>query len=225
MDEKERGNAIETVNQHIKDLKNFQGKLNKQENIKKYYETKVEACKLHIRIYAYAMFKYHQNMGDQENSKLYKDAVSLGVNYAESISYAVPELISNSMEDLKKWALDSEMKEYKRSLERIIKDKEHVLSQESEELLASYSEVFGAIENTYDVFTTTDFSFENVQNESGESLKMSHGLYSKYLSDKDRVLRKNAFEAMYEPYKRNIHTIAESYLARVKEVVITARIR
>ena len=225
VDEKERGNAIETFNQYIRDLKNFQGKLNKQENIKKYYETKVEACKLHIRIYAYAMFKYHQNMGDQENSKLYKDAVSLGVKYAESVSYAVPELISNSMENLKKWASNPEMAEYKRSLERIIKDKEHVLSQESEELLASYSEVFGAVENAYEVFTTADFTFEDVQNKSGENLKMSHGLYSKYLAGKDRVLRKNAFETMYEPYKQNIHTIAELYLARVKEVVITARIR
>ena len=224
-DEKERFDAIEAFNQYIQDLKNFQGKLNALENVKKYYETKVEACKLHIKIYAYAMFKYHQNMGDQENSKLYKDAVSLGVKYAESVSYAVPELISNSMEDLKKWALEPEMEEYKRSLERIIKDKEHVLSQESEELLASYSEVFGAVENAYEVFTTADFTFENVQNESGEDLKMSHGLYSKYLAGKDRVLRKNAFEAMYEPYKRNIHTIAELYLARVKEVVITARIR
>ena len=153
--EKERWNAIEAFNQYIKDLKNFQGKLNEQATIKKYYETKVEACKLHIKIYAYAMFKYHQNMGDQENSKLYKDAVSLGVKYAESVSYAVPELISNSMEDLKKWASDSEIVEYKRSLERIIKDKEHVLSQESEELLASYSEVFGAVENAYEVFTRT----------------------------------------------------------------------
>ena len=223
--EKERCDAVNRFNQYIKELKSFQGKLNALENVKKYYETKVEACQLHIKIYAYAMFKYHQNMGDQENSKLYKDAVSLGVNYAESVSYAVPELISNSMEDLKKWASDPGMIEYKRSLERIIKDKEHVLSRESEELLASYSEVFGAIENTYDIFTTTDFSFENVQNESGESLKMSHGLYSKYLADKDRVLRKNAFEAIYEPYKKNIHTIAELYLARVKEIVITARIR
>ena len=223
--EDERLKAIEDFNKYIEEIKSFQGKLNNLDNVKKYYELKVEACKLHVKIYCYAMLKFHQDMGNNDNSKLYKDAVSLGAKYAENISYSVPELIQNSKEDLVSWANNPEMKEYKRSLERIIKDKEHVLSKESEELLASYSEVFGAVENAYDVFTTTDFEFDNVENDKGENLKMSHGLYSKYLAGKDRVLRKNAFEAMYKPYKQNINTITELYLARVKEFAITARIR
>ena len=223
--EDERLKAIEDFNKYIEEIRSFQGKLNNLDNVKKYYELKVEACKLHVKIYCYAMLKFHQDMGNNDNSKLYKDAVSLGAKYAENISYSVPELIQNSKEDLVSWANNPEMKEYKRSLERIIKDKEHVLSKESEELLASYSEVFGAVENAYDVFTTTDFEFDNVENDKGENLKMSHGLYSKYLAGKDRVLRKNAFEAMYKPYKQNINTITELYLARVKEFAITARIR
>lgn len=221
----ERLNAINDFNNYIDEIKSFQGKLNKIEIVKKYYDVKIEACKLHIKIYAYAMLKYHQNMGNNENSKLYKDAVSLGAKYAENISYAVPELIENSKELLESWANNPEMKEYKRSLEKIIKDKEHVLSKESEELLASFSEVFGAIENAYNVFTTTDFVFEDVENKNREKLKMSHGLYSKYLAGGDRILRKNAFEAMYKPYKQNINTIAELYLARVKDIVTTARVR
>lgn len=223
--DEERLTAIKGFNKYIDELKLFQGKLNNLNDIKRYYEIKCEACKLHIKIYAMAMFKYHQNMGDSENSILYKDAVSLGAKYAESVSYAVPELIENSKEDLIKWANAPEMREYKRSLERIIKEKEHVLSKEEEALLASYSEVFGAVENAYDVFTTTDFVFKDVKDKNGEKLKMSHGLYSKYLAGKDRVLRKNAFEAMYNPYKQNINTITELYLARVKEIVTTARIR
>lgn len=223
--EDERLEAVKSFEKYIKEIKSFQGKLNNLEDVKKYYDTKVEALKLHIKIYAYAMFKYHQNMGDSENSKLYKDAVSLGTKYSENASYAVPELIENSKEDLISWANNPKMKEYKRSLERIIKDKEHVLSKESEELLASYSEVFGAVENAYDVFTTADFVFSDVKDKDGKTLKMSHGLYSKYLAGKDRILRKNAFESMYKPYKQNINTITELYLARVKDVVTTARIR
>ena len=223
--EEERLEAIKEFDKYISELKSLQGKLNNLETIKKYYDTKCEAGKLHIKIYAYAMFKFHQNMGDNNNSKLYKEAVSLGTKYAENVSYAVPELIENSKEDLESWANNPVMKEYKRSLERIIKDKEHVLSKESEELLASYSEVFGAVENAYDVFTTTDFKFDDVENSNKEKLKMSHGLYSKYLAGRDRILRKNAFEAMYIPYKQNINTITELYLARVKDVVTTARIR
>lgn len=223
--EEQRQEAVRKFEEYINKIRNFQGKLNNLENIKEYYDTKVEACELHIKIYAYAMFKYHQNMGDSENSKLYKDAVSLGAKYSENISFAVPELIENSKEQLEKWASDSSMSEYQRSLKQIIKEKEHILSKECEELLASYSEVFGAVENAYDVFTITDFEFNDVKNKDGENLKMSHGLFSKYLAGNDRVLRKNAFEAMYLPYKKNINTISELYLARVKDVVTTARVR
>ena len=223
--EEERIEAIDKFNKYIYEIKNFQGSLNNLENVKKYYDTKVEACKLHVKIYAYAMLRFHQNMGDNENSKLYKDAISLGAKYAENVSYAVPELISNSKEILKSWADAPEMKEYKRCLKKIIKDKEHVLSKETEEVLASYSEVFGAIENAYDIFTTTDFEFEDIKDRDGKEYKMSHGLYSKYLAGNDRILRKNAFEEMYRPYKQNINTITELYLARVKDVVTTARIR
>jgi len=224
-DENERLDAIKQFEKYIDEIKCFQGKLNNLENIKKYYDTKVKACELHIKIYAIAMFKYHQNMGDSRNSILYKDAVSLGAKYAESVSFAVPELIQNSKEQLQAWANEPEMKDYKRSMERIIKDKDHILPKESEELLASYSEVFGAVEEAYSVFTTADFEFQDVEDENGEKLKMSHGLYSKYLAGRDRILRKNAFEAMYKPYKQNINTITELYLARVKDVVTTARIR
>ena len=78
--EDERLEAVKSFEKYIKEIKSFQGKLNNLEDVKKYYDAKVEALKLHIKIYAYAMFKYHQNMGDSENSKLYKDAVSLEQN-------------------------------------------------------------------------------------------------------------------------------------------------
>ncbi len=223
--EEERLELIRKFEEYIDEIKKFKGKLNNLETVKKYYELKEKISKFYIKIYSYSMFKYHQNMGNGENSKLYKDAVSLGAKYSEAVSYSVPEIIENSKETLISWKNNPEMKEYKRSLEKIIREKDHVLSKESEELLASYSEVFEAVESAYSVFTTADFKFDDVENENGEILKMSHGLYSKYLSGKDRVLRKNSFESMYKPYKQNINTIAELYLARVKEFSTTARIR
>ncbi len=223
--EEERKDSIKKLEEYIDELKTFQGKLDNIENVKKYYDIKIEAAKIHIKIYAYAMLKYHENMADDNGSKMYKEAVSLGSKFATAISYAVPELIQNSEEKLEEFASNSEMKEYERSLRRIIREKKHVLSKEVEEVLASYSEVFGAVENAYDIFTTTDFEFEDVLDSNNNSLKMSHGLYSKYLAGSDRLLRKNAFREMYKPYKNNINTITELYLARVKEVAITAKLR
>jgi len=218
-------NTKNELNIYINKLKEFKGKLNNIDDVREYYKTKEKAYELHSKIACYASLNFHRNMGDMEATKIYKDIETIGANFGASISFAVPELIQNSEEKLEEFASNDTMKPYERSLRKVIRDKKHILSQEVEKVLASYSEVFSATENAYDIFTTTEFNFPEVANEKGEVLKMSHGLYSKYLSGTDRILRKNAFESMYEPYRKNINTITELYLARVKEVVITAKLR
>lgn len=213
------------LNKFIDELKTFQGKLNNLDDVKKYYETKEKAYELYEKIACYVALKFHQNMADSTSSKMYKDVQTIGANFSASSSFATPELIENSDEKLEEFASNKDMKPYERSLRRLIKEKRHILSKEVEKVVASYSEVFGAIENIYDIFTTTDFEFSDVKDKNGNNLKMSHGLYSKYLSGSDRILRKNAFEAMYTPYKKSINTITEMYLARVKDVTITAKLR
>lgn len=218
-------NAKKELNEYIEKLKEFQGRLNTVENIKNYYKQKEEAYKIHSKLACFVALNFHKDMGDSEASLLYKDIETLGANFGAAISFATPEISENSNEKLEEFASSEELKEYERSLRKIIRNKKHILSKEVEEVIAKYSEVFGAIENTYDIFTTTDFEFSDIKDSDGNDLKMSHGLYSKYLAGNDRNLRKQAFESMYEPYKKNINTITELYLARVKDMAITANIR
>lgn len=217
--------AKKELNKYIDELKKFQGKLNNLEDVRSYYQIKEMANKLRAKFMCYAALNYHRDMGNEEGAKLYKDAETLSAKFASSLSFVIPELIENSEEKLEEFASHDSMKPYERSLRRIIREKKHVLSKEVEKVISSYSEVFASVENAYDIFTTTEFSFSDVKDKNGNELKMSHGLYSKYLSGSDRILRKNAFESMYAPYKNNINTITELYLARVKDVVITAKLR
>jgi oligoendopeptidase F len=221
----EFANAKNQLNDYIEKLKNFQGKLNNLSDVKAYYEIKENAYKIEEKIACFVALNYHQDMGNKERAKLYKDVQTILANFTASLSFAVPELIQNSDEKLEEFASSKDMQKYERSIRKIIREKKHILSKDVENAIASYSEVFSAFENAYDIFTTTEFNFKDVENKDGNLLKMSHGLYSKYLAGSDRVLRKNAFEAMYEPYKNNINTITELYLARVKEIVITAKLR
>ena len=50
-------------------------------------------------------------------------------------------------------------------------------------------------------------------------------LFSKYLMSNNENIRKQAFESMYSLYKKHINTITELYLARVKQRVISSKIR
>lgn len=224
-DDKELENGKNEVNKYIKKLKEFKGKLNNIESIKSYYEIKEKAYEIYAKLSCFVALNFHKDMSNQEATRLYKDIESIGTNFGASISFAIPEISQNSDEQLESFASDNELKKYERNIRKIIRAKKHILSKEVEEVLAKYSEVFGATENAYDIFTTTEFEFPEVKDKEENLLKMSHGLYSKYLAGSDRVLRENAFKAMYEPYKKNINTITELYLARVKDMAVSANIR
>ncbi len=211
--------------EYIEKLKRFQGKLNNIVDIKNYYETKEKAYEIHAKLSCFVSLKFHQDMSNQKASKEYKEIEALSSIFGSSISFATPEISENSNEKLEEFAKDTELKKYERSIRKIIKSKEHILSKDVENALANYSEVFASVENAYDIFTTTEFEFSDVKDSEENILKMSHGLYSKYLAGRDRILRKNSFEAMYAPYRKNINTITELYLARVKDMVISAKLR
>lgn len=217
---------IKKLYEIIEELRNFQGRLEQGENVLyNCYKTYEKAIQIDEKIYAYAMLNYHKDMSNQEAIKLYKRAEKISTDFAEVVSFIEPEISKISDEKLKGFLKSEKLKEYEKILNDIIKDKKHILSEEVEKVISKYSEVFGVSENAYDIFTTTEFDFSDIKDESGNQLKMTHGLFSKYLMSPNKEIRKQAFESMYSLYKKHINTITELYLSRVKKQTITAKLR
>ena len=224
--DKELENEINNLYSLIEKIKESKGKLaNCVDETYKCYKNLEEALKSHEKIYAYAMLKYHQDMSNQESMKLYKRVEAITAEFSEVESFISPEISKISDEKLEEYLKDNRMKEYEKTIRDIMKEKKHILSEEIEEVLAKYSEIFSSSENTYDVFTNTEFYYNDIKDENGNTLKMSEALYGKYMSKKDRILRKNAYKEICEIYKKYINTITELYLSRVKYSTITAKLR
>ena len=60
--------------------------------------------------------------------------------------------------------------------------------------------IFGMLNNA-------DMKFPKVKNEKGEEVELTQGRYIQFLESKDREVRKNAFEAMYDTYGKLKNTI------------------
>lgn len=218
--------SVEELYNIIEKIKKFQGKLaTGVEELYNCYKTYEEALKIDEKIYAYAMLKYHKNMSNTESIKLYKRVEKISTDFAEAVSFIDPEISKISDEKLQEYMQDERLKEYKKDLKDILKNKKHILSEELEQVLSKYAEVFGVSENAYDIFTSTEFEFPSIKGENGEELKVTNGLYSKYLMSFNENIRKQAFESMYSLYKKHINTITELYLSRVKKTTISANIR
>ena len=219
-------NSIKTLYDYIEEIKTFKGRLsNSVDDIYAYFKVLEKTLELHERIYAYSMLKYHQDMSNQDAIKLYKRVEKITTDFSEAESFASPEISKMSDERLEEYLQDERMKEFEKTIRDIMKEKKHILSEEVENVLAQYGEVFSASENAFDIFTNTEFEFDNIKDDNGNELKMNAAIFSKYLTDKSENIRKQAFESMYKLYKKHINSITELYLTRVKSRVISSRIR
>ncbi len=218
--------AINQLYSLTSEIKKYKGKLaNGVDEAFLCYKNLEKALELHEKIYAYAMLKYHQNMSNQENLKLYKRVENLTTEFSEAESFISPEMSKIDDKKLEEYLEDARMKEYEKKIRDIIKEKKHILSEELEETLAKYSEIFSSFENAYDIFTNTEFDFPSIKDTNGKELKMTQGLFSKYMMDMNEEVRKEAFETMYSLYKKHINTITELYLSRVKTRIISSKLR
>lgn len=220
-------NTIKQLQKNLETVKTYQGELAKSsENLYNCYNAYEKALENYEKIYAYGMLKFHLNMADSGNIKLYKRCEAIGTEFEKTLSFMTPEITEIDTNKLLKFIEENKkLKRYEREIKEIIKEKEHVLSKQEENLLAMYSEVFSAQENVFDILTNTEFNFGEITEENGKKTKMTDSNYSIFLKSQNENIRKQAFNLMYSKYSEFLNTIGELYLARVKEDTITAKLR
>lgn len=225
--EEDFNNSKNELYKILSKIKEFQGKLcDSAENLYNCYCLYEKAEELFEKIYPYGMLKYHLDMANQDSIKLFKLVENIEADFSIAVSYITPEIIESDEEKIKSFFTEKkELNKYKRDIEEILEKKKYVLSKEAENLLSNYSEIFANSENIYDIFTNTELKYGKIKNEQGEEVELTDATYSNFLKSKDRNVRKEAFDLMYDSYKKYINTITELYLSRVKYSTITSRIR
>lgn len=215
------------IEENLKKLREYKGKLGESaSNLYECYNLYEKTLEIYEKVYGYGMLNYHLDMSDPHKTKLYKKVENIGTEFEKATAFITPEIMKIDNEVLLSF-LDKEtrLQRYKRELGEIMKNKEHILSDKEEELLANYSEVFSSMENTFDILTNTEFKFGNLVNSNGEEVELTDANYTYYLKDKNEEVRKQAFNLMYKKYSEFLNTIGELYIDRVKEDTITARLR
>ena len=215
------------IEENLKSLREYKGKLGESaSNLYECYNLYEKTLEIYEKVYGYGMLNYHLDMSDPHKKKLYKKVENIGTEFEKATAFITPEIIKIDNEVLLSF-LDKEtrLQRYKRELGEIMKNKEHILSDKEEELLANYSEVFSSMENTFDILTNTEFKFGNLVNSNGEEVELTDANYTYYLKDKNEEVREQAFNLMYKKYSEFLNTIGELYIDRVKEDTITAKLR
>ena len=86
----------------------------------------------------------------------------------------------------------------------------------AEALIASAGDALNASHATFNVLNNSDLQFGFVENEDGETVQLSNGLYGQLIRSTNRKLRKEAFEALLRAYESLKNTFAQTLSGQVK---------
>lgn len=210
----------------LEEIAKYQGILcDTSDNLFNCYKLYEQALEKFEKVYAYGMLTYHLDMSNQEGIKIFKEVENLGTEFSVKTSFITPEITYADENTIRKYISEERFKGYKRDINDILEKKKHVLSKEEENILANFSEVISAPENTFDTLTNAEFKFGTLIDENGKEVELTDSTYTLYLKNKEQKVRKQAFDLMYKKYSEFVNTITEMYISNVKAKSTIAKIR
>jgi oligoendopeptidase F len=139
-------------------------------------------------------------------------------------SYLEPEILAIAEERMAEFLQSPALSEFATWLRKLLRFKPHVLSEKEERLLAMQIESNQVASNAFSILTDVDFDFGTIETPDGPK-PLSHSLFSAYLQDTNRELRRNAYERYYAEYDKHKTTIAVLYEGSVQLDRYAARVR
>ena len=167
---------------------------------------------------------YASCKGDEDTTNtFYQDlrakATATLVAISSAASFATPEIMAISDEDLNRFYREQpSLATYRRPLERIRRQRAHILSPAEEKLLSAAGEMADAPERINSTLRDAELTFPDVADSEGNLHSLTDGTFIPLLMSEDRLLRKNAFSAYYARLGENRHTIAATLDAQFRQM-------
>ena len=197
----------------------FQGKLGESaETLLAFFKLDDEIELRLSPLYGYASCKNDQDQGNSTYQDLRGKAMSTLVAISSAAAFATPEIMAIPEDTLNLFFVaQPELETYRRSLYRIRRRAEHILSPAEETLLAAAGEMAQSPDDIGSVFRNADLKFPDVEDKDGEKHQLTGGSFVPLLESSDRVLRKNAFDGYYDRLGEFKNTIAATLDAEFKQ--------
>ena len=178
------------------------------------------------KLYVYAHMKNDQDTRVAIYQEYYAKAMTLYSQLDQVFSFYEPEFMAITEEQYQSFLAEApKLQPYKHFFDKLLQNKDHVLSQREEELLAGAGEIFGAASETFAILDNADIVFPFVKDEDGNEVQLSHGVYMRLVESKNREVRRGAYEALYSTYEQYQHTYAKTLQTNVKVQNYRAKVR
>ena len=144
---------------------------------------------------------------------------------SQKLSFITPEILGEDYEKIKSLLEEKEeLKVYDHYFEDLFRSKDHVLSEDQEKIIASFSKLRENPVTTYMIFSNADMKFPSVEKD-GEEVSLSDANFTLLEEDKDRDFRRRVYETYYGVYKQFENTAASLLDGEITSHNIVSKIR
>lgn len=226
-DENDYNNSIKRVNEILERIPEYKGRILENENtLFEILDLDTEMDKLLSKIYVYSYLGFYDNMADVKFQQYKESASSLMVKASSVTSFMIPEILSSEFTLIEEYiSKNNKLELYRNVLEKIFRDKPHVLSEKEEKILSDLGEIMDIPSDAYDAINNIDVSFGKIKDDEGNNVELTSSNYVLFLSSKNEKVRKAAFKKKHEYYKNHINTISSLYIGQVKSDVFYSKTR
>lgn len=178
------------------------------------------------KLYVYASMKSDEDVSNNDNQELKNKVINLYDLATANMFFVDTELLKEDYVKIEKFYQDEpKLLEHEVNIKDTFRYKKHTLSDIEEKLLSNISKAFGNDEQTYGYLTDSDMTFGTIKNEDNKEVELTYTNYSIYIKSKDRRVRKEAFDALYNHYKQFKNTITSTFNGSIKQSVSIAKLR
>lgn len=176
------------------------------------------------RLGTYAHLRTTEDVGDSPAQERLGRFMSLATQIDAASSWFQPELQTLPEETLQEFLRSPDLEPYQIYLEKILRYRPHILSEEGEKILALGQESRGALRQTFSALTNADLEFGQVETPEGPR-PLTQSTFSVFLQHPSREVRRRAYDQFYAQFSAHKNTLANLYAGSVQQDVFKARSR
>ena len=219
--------ALNTVAEDQRYLSSFAGKLaEKPENLYNYLYASEQLQVKADRLGNYCMRRADEDTRNAACQAMQGRFMSVFVALGAATSFDTPEIMAIQDEVLEEFYQKCpQLERYRRYLTDLRRRKNHTLSPVEEKLLAAAGEMADAPDTIYSAFADADMKFTDAVDAAGECHPLTQGTFVLLEESSDRVLRKSAYENLYDGFNSFRNTAAATLNAQNKQLKFFAEAR
>jgi oligoendopeptidase F len=177
-------------------------------------------------LYVYAYMKLDEDTRVSKYQEMSDRASGLDAEVREAFAFIDPEILNIPQDKLDQLTREEKgLALYEHYIDNILRNREHTLSMEQEELLAQAGPLARVPRDVFTMIDDADVRLGTITDEDGNVVELTKQRYSKFMESTDRRVRKDAMDTYNQAWLAYLNTLGATLSGSIKKDVFFARAR